>query len=348
MRVLITGSLGYVAPAFIDQLRQSYPDAELVGLDAGWFAPDLTTNGRAPETRLDAQLYCDVRDVTAGFLTGVTHVVHLAALSNDPMGNRFSSLTDEINFRQSTRLCELAREAGAESFTFASSGSVYGAGGDTPRTENSEVAPLTAYAKSKISTEQAVLPLASDAFAVTCLRFATACGWSPRMRLDLVLNDFVASAVTSGRVEVLSDGTPWRPLIHVKDMARALEWSISSQRLQQGPPAVVTNVGSGAWNYQIKDLAHAVREVIPGVRVTLNEEAPADKRSYRVDFSRWKTLAPDHQPQQTLAGTVQELHANLSNVLRPEESFRDGRLIRLHALRALEAKGLLGEDLRWL
>jgi nucleoside-diphosphate-sugar epimerase len=346
-RIAITGSLGYVAPSLIQLLRKEDPEADLVGIDVGWFAAGVVGGGPAPETALDVQLYTDIRDLQVSALQGVDHVVHLAALSNDPLGDRFAKVTEEINYAQSVRLCHLARDAGARSFTFASSGSVYGAGGDTPRDEASPLAPLTAYARSKIATEQAVTPLATDQFAVTCLRFATACGWSPRIRLDLVLNDFVASALTRGRIDVLSDGTPWRPLIHVADMARALAWAISSQRLSEAPPGVVTNVGCDEWNFQISDLAQAVADVITGVDVSINADAPADRRSYRVDFQRWRGLAPDHQPLVTLSGAVEELAMQLGPILTPGEDFRRGRLIRLEVLQDLKDRGLLSEDLRF-
>jgi nucleoside-diphosphate-sugar epimerase len=346
-RIVITGSLGYVAPSLISRLRAAQPETELIGIDAGWFAAGVVGPGPAPEVALNAQVFRDIRDLDASTFAEATHVIHLAALSNDPLGDRFARVTEEINFEQSVRLCRMAREAGARSFTFASSGSVYGAGGDTPRDEDSPLAPLTAYARSKIATERAITPLATDDFAVTCLRFATACGWSPRVRLDLVLNDFVASALTVGRIDVLSDGTPWRPLIHVADMARALEWAISPTRLQDAAPAVVTNVGSDAWNFQIADLAHAVREVITDVTVNINTEAPADKRSYRVDFRRWRQLAPDHQPSVSLSAAVEELALHLRPLLAPGEDFRNGRLIRLHVLQDLKQRGLLTEDLRF-
>ena len=347
MRLLITGSLGYVAPSLIRRLRTCYPDAEIVGIDVGWFAAGIVGAGPAPETELDCQHFVDIREMDDSLLLGATHVIHLAALSNDPLGDRFADVTEEINYAQSVRICRLARDAGAQSFTFASSGSVYGAGGDTPRTEESELAPLTAYARSKIATERAIMPLATQDFSVTCLRFATACGWSPRVRLDLVLNDFVASALTTGRIDVLSDGTPWRPLIHVEDMARALEWAIGPARRDIGQPAIVSNVGSDPWNFQIVDLAHAVREVITGVTVTVNSSAPADRRSYRVDFTRWRELAPDHQPVVTLADAVEELTEQLRPLLRPGDDFRQGRLIRLHVLQDLKDRGILTDDLRF-
>src|SRR5581483_1059581 len=180
-----------------------------------------------------------------------------AALSNDPMGNRYEEVTLEINYRASVELARRAKRAGVRSFAFASSCSVYGTADSGPRNEKSEVNPLTAYARSKVMTEADLERLADDSFTVTALRFATACGMSDRLRLDLVLNDFVAGAVASGKITILSDGTPWRPLINVEDMARAFEWAVGRPSTNGGS-FVVVNTGSNRWNYQVRDLAEAV------------------------------------------------------------------------------------------
>jgi nucleoside-diphosphate-sugar epimerase len=208
------------------------------------------------------------------------------------------------------------------------------------------VAPLTAYARSKIQTEQALSELAGDDFAVTCLRFATACGWSDRIRLDLVLNDFVASALTTGRIDVLSDGSPWRPLVHVRDMARALTWAVTPERSAE-TPYLVANVGRPDWNFQIRDLATSVASVMGGVEVSINAEAPADKRSYRVDFSAWQALAPGWQPIEELEPTVAEMAQLLKDVPDLDEGFRSGRYVRLSVLNAFRESGALDDDLRW-
>ena len=346
MRVAISGALGYVGPAVVSQLRSSYPDAFLLGIDTGFFASQHEGPSPAPETLLDAVLYKDVRDVQPLDLAGVTHLVHLAAVSNDPMGDRFESLTDDINYRQSVRLARMARDEGARGFVFASSGSVYGAGSDEPRSESSDLSPQTAYARSKIAAEQELIPMATDRFAVTCLRFSTACGWSPRLRLDLVLNDFVASAVTTRRITVLSDGSPWRPLIHVRDMARAIDWAVSESRLSQGSDLIV-NIGAEEWNFQIRDLAQAVADVLGGIEVTVNPLASPDNRSYRVDFARWRHLAPQHQPRETLASTIEELNSHMEGLAHLDQDFRQSPRIRLHRLAQLTELGFLNSELRW-
>jgi len=346
MRVLITGNLGYVGPSVMAQLRESFPEAELVGFDAGFFASQSDGLAPAPEIVLDRQFYGDVRDLGPEHLDGIDALVHLAAVSNDPMGDRFAEVTEDVNQLQSIRIAQLAKQSGVGAFVFASSASVYGAGADGARSETSEVAPQTAYARSKIGTEEGLAPLADDSFTVTCLRFSTACGWSPRVRLDLVLNDFVASALTAGCITVLSDGSPWRPLIHVRDMARAIDWALSPDR-NTAPSYVVTNVGCEEWNFQIRDLANAVGAVLGDVEVSINTDAPADKRSYRVDFTKWRELAPNHQPTQTLDSAIAELAANFRTLPDLDENFRQSTRIRLHRLNELKDAGLMGDDLRW-
>ena len=240
-------------------------------------------------------------------------MVYLAALSNDPLGHAFEEATLDVNYRSCIRAAKMAKEAGVKSFVFASSCSVYGYAEDGARIEASPVNPLTAYAKSKVWTERDLAPLADGRFKVSCLRFATACGMSDRLRLDLVLNDFVAGAVASKKISILSDGSPWRPLIHVKDMARAIDWAIRREPTAGGPFLIV-NVGDDSWNYQVKDLAEAVAQVIPGVEVSINENAQPDKRSYRVSFEKFKELAPGYTPAVDLITAITELRDGLSAI----------------------------------
>ena len=310
LRILINGNLGYIGPVLIQHLRRVLPAARLVGFDTGFFAGCLIDQRSFPEAMLDVQHFGDVRRLPAEVLEGVDVVIQLAAISNDPMGNAFEGVTAEINARAVVENARRAKAAGAKTFVFASSCSVYGAGGEGAKSETSELNPLTAYARSKIAAEQGLRPLGDAGFKITCLRFATACGFSPRLRLDLVLNDFVASALSLGRIVILSDGTPWRPLIHVKDMARAMEWAII-RPAERGGTFLLLNVGSNQWNYQVKELADAVRAELGNVEISINQQAAPDKRSYRVDFGLFATLAPDHQPLETLTSTVQGLVAGL-------------------------------------
>lgn len=347
MNILITGNMGYVGPGVVQQLRQQHPDDRLCGVDTGYFANCLTNAGVLPESRLDVQIFADVRKPPAGLFQSVDAVVHLSAISNDPMGSTFEAVTYNVNHAASIALARQAKAAGVKSFVFASSCSMYGLADDRPKTESSTLNPLTAYAKSKVLTEQDLRPLAGDGFTVTCLRFATACGMSDRLRLDLVLNDFVAGAVTSGRISILSDGTPWRPLINVRDMARAIDWAVRRSP-DNGGTFLAVNGGSDAWNYQVKDLAEAVAEAIPGVEVSINKDAPPDKRSYRVDFGLFKKLAPDHQPQCDLRTTILDLKRGLEAMGFDDANFRDSGFMRLKFLTFLREQGLLNEKLEWV
>ena len=303
--------------------------------------------GRLPESYLDRQVFGDVRALPPGLLAGVDAVVNLAAISNDPMGLAYEDVTMAINHRANVELARLARLAGVRSFVFASSCSLYGLGGDEAKTEDSTLQPLTAYARSKAASERDLAALADGAFRVTCLRFATACGWSERLRLDLVLNDFVAGAVATGEISILSDGTPWRPLIHVQDMARAIEWAVE-RRASQGGSFLAVNAGCDAWNFRVRDLAEAVATMLPGTRVSLSPDAPPDRRSYRVDFSLFRLLAPHHQPHHTLADTITELHTHLLEMDFHDPGFRTSRLMRLRVLATLRGQGTLTSELTWL
>jgi len=346
MKILLTGNLGYVGPWVTRRLRERYPNAELVGVDIGYFSHCLTDAARMPEVLLDSQHFIDLRRLPLDVLIGVDAVVHLAAISNDPMGNAYEDVTFDVNYQAGVEMARQAKAAGVRTFVFASSCSVYGFADDKPRTEQSETGPLTAYAKSKVLTEQALRTLADGDFRVTCLRFATACGMSDRLRLDLVLNDFVACAIANRRITVLSDGTPWRPLIDVKDMARAIEWAVERDA-PSGGDFLVVNAGSDAWNYQVYQLARAVADAIPGTQVSINREAPPDKRSYRVDFALFRSLAPTHQPQSHLAGTIEGLRKGLTAIQFHDPDFRNSPFMRLRVLADLRSRGLLNETLEW-
>lgn len=346
-RILVNGNLGYIGPIVIAHLRRVFPDARLVGNDSAWFAHCLTTPEPVPERALDAQWYTDVRALGARDLEGFDAVVQLAAVSNDPMSHRFETVTDDINHLGAVHVAKMAAAAGVQSFVFASSCSIYGYAADgRPRTEADPVNPLTAYARSKIATEDALEALAFPAMTVTALRFSTACGMSPRLRLDLVMNDFVAGALTSGQISVLSDGTPWRPMIEVRDMARAIEWAIRRPPVPLGRYRKI-NVGTDRWNCQVRDIAAAVAQAIPGTVVTVNPDAPLDKRSYRVDFGLYARHAPDHQPLQTLDSAIAGLRDGLRAIAFADPDYRSSQLIRLKVLERHLAAGRLDDRLRW-
>lgn len=349
MRIIILGNMGYVGPAVVNELRQSYPNSFLVGLDTGYFSHCLTGARRLPESLLDRQIFMDIRDVDFEVIKSFDTVINLIAISNDIMGELNTQLTEDINFKHGLRIAEIAKKAGIKNFIFASSCSVYGEGSSAARTEKDSVNPLTTYAKSKIDTEIALSSLANEQFYTTCLRFATACGMSPRLRLDLVLNDFVACALSSNKITVLSDGSPWRPLIHIKDMARAITWAVSRRtNANLKIPNLILNAGSNEWNYQIADIAQTVASLIPKTRVEINKDAQPDKRSYRVDFSMFEKLAPSHQPKMSLEQTVRELHEGLSSIKFKDSNFRHSEYMRIQVLLNHQRELRLDSNLRWL
>lgn len=344
MKILITGNLGYIGPVVCRHLREKFADVDLTGFDTGYFTECQTVQALHEHEKPHRQILGDIRTIPDSILEGFDAVVHLAAISNDPMGKQFARATKAVNEEASVRLAQLAKQRGVKRFVFASSCSVYGIDDGSLKSEQSQIHPLSAYAESKVGAEIQLQALGDTAFQVTALRFATACGFSPRCRLDLVLNDFVASALSEGRIHLLSDGTPWRPLIHVKDMARAMEWALQ----RQGEAFLAMNAGSESWNYQIRELAEAVSRHLGNVPVSVNPEAAPDKRSYRVDFSVFRALAPNHQPKVTLESAVEELVRGLRPVVAPGADFRHSSHIRLHVLGNLMQQGRIDSDLRWL
>lgn len=345
MKILITGNMGYIGPVVAKRLRQVFPHARMIGVDSGLFAHCLT-GSVLPETTMNEQIFADVRDLDSDLFKGVDAVIHLAAVSNDPMGSRFEEVTEEINQNATIHVAQLAADNNVKRFVFASSCSMYGYAEGGARTEADALNPLTAYARSKVGAEIGLQALSdSSEMVTTALRFATACGFSSRTRLDLVLNDFVASALNTGRVSVMSDGTPWRPLIHVEDMARAIEWAIV--RSSHYGKFLAVNAGSEVWNYQVHELAAAVQHAMPGVEVQINKNAQPDKRSYRVDFSLYKRLAPDHQPRVMLDEAIQNLRDGLTAASFNSPVDRPASLVRFNVLGAHLEQGRLTPDLRW-
>jgi nucleoside-diphosphate-sugar epimerase len=345
MKIVILGNMGYVGSVVTQHLRKTYPTATLVGFDTGFFSSCLTDAAYLPERELNHQHFGDVRNFPDEILVDADAVINLAAISNDPMGQRFEKVTMEINYKACIEIATRARALGVTSFIYASSCSVYGIT-KGKAFETSNVNPLTTYARSKVYAERDLRLLANDDFTITCLRFSTACGMSPRLRLDLVLNDFVACALASHQISILSDGTPWRPLINVNDMAIAIEWAIG--RSTSPGAFMAINVGSEEWNYQVKQLAEAVASVIPGTSIDINKSAVSDKRSYEVDFTLFKILAPNHQPENTLISTINDLKAGLEAIKFNDVDFRNSNLIRLKTLASLRENEQVTDDLRWI
>lgn len=343
--ILITGNMGYVGPNVVKHLRRTFPDARLTGFDIGYFAHCLTASRVLPEQLVDAQHFGDIRNFPEELLDGVDAIVNLAAISNDPMGNAFEQVTMDINCHAAVELACKAKERGVGAFVFASSCSVYGFTEGGARKESDPLNPLTAYARSKIQTEEDLSPVASDHFRVTCLRFPTACGMSDRLRLDLVLNDFVASSIASNHIEILSDGSPWRPLIDTKDMARAIEWAVD--RSAEGGNFLAINAGANDSNYQVVELAKMVQAQGQDTKVSINTDAAPDKRSYKVNFDLYKSLAPKHLPQCDMNQSIRELYDGLRAMQFATKNFRDSENVRLKVLAAHRDQGLLDSELRW-
>jgi nucleoside-diphosphate-sugar epimerase len=344
MKILITGNLGYVGSELVKLLRKNYPDAKLIGFDIGYFAKHITNRNAAPEIYLDNQYYGDVRKFPESLLEGVDAVVQLAAISNDPIGNKFEEITLDINYKSVIDIAKKAKKAGVKKMIFASSCSVYGFAEESARTEESSVNPLTAYARSKVFAERDLQPLADDKFTVTCLRFATACGMSDRLRLDLVLNDFVAGAISSGEINIMSDGTPWRPLINVRDMGRAIIWGIE-RKASNGGNYLVINTGSNVWNYQVKELAYAINKILPETRVSINKDAQPDKRSYRVSFDKFEKLAAGFTPVYSLEQSINDLVDGLKKIDFNDKNYRQSRLIRLYVVNELLDQQIVNNQL---
>ncbi len=346
MKILITGNQGYIGPVLAEYLKSK--GGFIIGLDSGFFADCSNTLLISPDQFIDIQLNKDVRDISDNDMMGVDHVIYLSAISNDPMGQEFENVTNEINNLSAINCAKIAKNSNVKSFVFASSCSVYGAAGDgEARNENSILNPVTAYAQSKIDAEKNLKDLASNDFKITCLRFSTACGFSSRLRLDLVLNDFVASAVINKEINILSDGSPWRPLIHVKDMARAIEWAMIRDT-SFDTNFLAINVGDKEWNYQIKDLAYAIANVISGVKININKTATPDTRSYKVNFDLLEKLAPKHKPQISLENAIKDIHDGIMNYIKAGNKFEKSKTVRLDKLRQLLNQNLIDQKLYWI
>lgn len=287
----------------------------------------------------------DIREIKAADLDGFDAIIHLAGLSNDPLGDLNPDLTYDINFKASVRIAELAKQVGVQRFAFASSCSNYGAAGDAPLDETSEFNPVTPYGSSKAMTEIEVTRLADDTFSPTFLRCATAYGVSPRLRFDLVLNNLVAWAFTTGKVHLKSDGTPWRPIVHIEDISRAFLAVIQAPRDLIHNQAF--NVGQTSENYRISEIAQIVKETVPGCEVEFAPGASADKRNYRVNCDKISRSLPEFQPQWTARKGAEQLYNAYKKIGLTLEEFEGERYMRIAHIKQLIRQGRLDTNLRW-
>jgi nucleoside-diphosphate-sugar epimerase len=337
MRILLTGNRGYIGAVAGPVLLAA--GHEVIGLDSDLFAG--CEFGQVAQAIREIKK--DLRDLTRADLEGFDAVVHFAALSNDPLGNLDPDVTYSINHRASVRLAELAKQAGVKRFVFSSSCSTYGAAGDDFLDENAALNPVTAYAESKVWVERDLAPMADEHFSPTYMRNATAYGASPRLRLDIVLNDFVASALTTGKVCIKSDGTPWRPIVHIRDIIAAALAVLEAPR--EAIHNETFNVGQTEENYHISELADLVTEVVPGSKIEYAAGGGPDKRCYRVSCEKIRRMVPGFKPQWTARKGAQELYDSYRAVGLKAEDVK--RFTRITHIQDLMKSGKLDASLRW-
>ena len=340
MRILVTGSNGYIGTVMVPKLmREGF---EVVGVDTDLYSECTYGDGLVSIPLIKK----DIRDLDEKDLRGFDAIIHLAALSNDPLGDLNPDLTYEINHKASVRMALLCKKVGVKRFLFSSSCSTYGASGDDILNEEAPSNPVTPYGTTKVLVEKDVSSLADEKFSPTFLRNATAYGVSPRMRFDLVLNNLVAWAYASGVVYLKSDGTPWRPIVHVEDISQAFITILKSPREMVHNQAF--NIGSNVENYKILDLAKIVEKTVPGCRIEFAKDAGPDKRCYRVDFGKFHSSFPHYKSKWDARTGVEELYASYKKYRIRQDEFEGPRYKRIDHIKHLISAGRLDNSLRWI
>ncbi len=339
MKVLVTGHRGFIGTVMVPMLVKEGFD--VTGLDT-----DLYRYCTYGDMALEIPtILKDVRDVEKEDLEAFDAVVHLAALSNDPLGNLNPALTYDINYKASVRIAEIAKEVGVKRFLFASSCSMYGKAGDIILDETADFNPVTPYAKSKVYVERDVSQMASDEFSLVFLRNATAYGVSPRIRFDLVINNLVAWAFTTGKILMKSDGTPWRPLVHIEDISQAVICALKAP--QETIHNLAVNVGSNEENYQMRDLAVYVKEVVPNCELEYSKDAGPDPRCYRVNFDKIHKTFPDFKTRWTAKKGVEQCYQSYLKHGLQKDEYEGIRYKRIAHIENLIKEGKLDINLRW-
>lgn len=340
-KVIVTGHNGFIGPHLVRLLKEE--GYHVKGIDTNYFDDSCKFS---EYKKPDEELIKDVREIDKSDLEGVYAICHLAGLSNDPMGALNENLTFDINYKASVRIAELAKEVGVEKFIFSASCSMYGiSDGDKALDETADFAPVTAYAVSKVNTEKDVRLLSDDNFAVTFLRNSTAYGLSPKLRLDLVVNNLVGWAMTTGEIKIMSDGTPWRPLVHAEDIARAFVAVVDAPKESVNSKSF--NVGINGENFQIKEVAKMVGEVVPNCEVVITGEHGSDSRSYKVDFTKIEKELPNFKPKWRLKEAIEDIYKGYKEFGMDDEHFNGKYFIRLKQLDYLLEEGKLDNDLKW-